>query len=209
MAWLSQFKLGRAGREITFDYNPASMTVSEQFIGPSYRDINGDLKKSIIKTYAPLVTINSSYLTIAQRNQLVSLMQIKDTFLSFIVRDTSDPFKMILEQNVSLSKTTVQIQNTSITHLCLELYNNGFVGIVTIEGVWDNYSMTGTNYYTGGSFDDSNRTITLGTPFASNKTICYITYAYTGWLVQIKSIPWTIKGGWIDRLQYDFELEGV
>ena len=56
---------------------------------------------------------------------------------------------------------------------------------------------TGTNYYTGGSYDDASYTITLGTPLPTSSP-CYVTYSYTGWLVSMSEIGAQFVGGQVD-----------
>jgi len=48
--------------------------------------------------------------------------------------------------------------------------------ITEITGVWDNPGKTGTNYFTGGSFNDETGVITLGTPLTS--AVPYTDYKY-------------------------------
>jgi hypothetical protein len=45
-----------------------------------------------------------------------------------------------------------------------------------VVGVWDNVGKTGTNYYTGGSFDGPTGVITLGTPLTDPNA--YVEYSY-------------------------------
>lgn len=52
--------------------------------------------------------------------------------------------------------------------------------ITSVVGVWDNPAKTGTNYYTGGSFNDSTGIITLGTPLPGSD-------AYADYKYQIKN----------------------
>ena len=49
--------------------------------------------------------------------------------------------------------------------------------ITEITGVWDNPGKTGTNYFTGGSFNEDTGIVTLGTPFTG--VIPYTDYKYT------------------------------
>ena len=67
-----------------------------------------------------------------------------------------------LELPTILSSTSVQVVHKPV--------------ITAIVGVWDNPSKTGTNYYTGGSFDDTTGIITLGTPLPAG--LAYADYRY-------------------------------
>lgn len=56
-------------------------------------------------------------------------------------------------------------ESTKIDNNTVEVLH--FPIVTTVVGVWDNVSKTGTNYYTGGSFDGSTGRITLGTPLTA------------------------------------------
>ena len=67
-----------------------------------------------------------------------------------------------LEMPTILSSTSVKVTHKPI--------------ITAVVGVWDNPSKTGTNYYTGGSFDDTTGIITLGTPLVGSSA--FVDYRY-------------------------------
>lgn len=48
--------------------------------------------------------------------------------------------------------------------------------VLSVAGVWDNIGKTGTNYYTGGSFNSDTGVITLGTPITASTP--YVQYTY-------------------------------
>lgn len=204
--WLSQFKLGRPGYEFLFSANPESIDITEAPVAAERRNLAGDLKRSVLKTSAPVVRIASSYLTKGDRDTLASLVGVTDTFLSF---QTRDDWAMLLEQNTPSTVSTVVIQNTSASRLAAALVAAGFSSSITITGVFDNPSGTGTNYFTGGSYAAATRTVTLGTPLSGTTSPCYVSYTYTGWLMTIRQLHHVGKGGWVDRFQYDFELAGA
>lgn len=220
MGWQT-FKLGRPGYEYDFDVNPSAMQIDEQPISILQRNLAGDLKKSILKTSAPIIRINSNYLMVAQRNQFASLAGISDTFLSFITRDD---WQVIAEKNTPISLTQVKIQNNSATKLSAALVAAGFTGIITINSVAQIPNVTagpvfggggfgeggfsGPDFFTGGSYDDLTKTITLGTTLSSLNPV-YVSYTYKGWLVNMDKLSHAIQGGWIDRFTYDFQLTGA
>ena len=206
MAWLSPFKLGRPGYEISFDLNPAAMDLDEGPIDAVYRNVAGDLKRSIIKASAPTIRIQSNYLLKAQRDQFAALTAVDDTFLSFLTRDD---WAVLLERNLPLTTNTVQVRNSSATKLDQALLAVPTTGHITITGVFDNPAGTGTNYYSGGSYDGASRTITLGTPLGGTTNPCYVSYTYKGWLVAMRRLPQRFAGGWVDRSTYDIELVGA
>jgi hypothetical protein len=197
------------------------MAIEEMPIVALRRNIAADLKKSVLKTSAPTIKINSNYLQINQRNQFASLPGIQDTFLSFITRDDWQVFS---EKNVPISTTQVLIQNTSATKLSAALVAAGFPGIITINSVaqvpnvvagpvfggggFGEGGFSGPDFFAGGSYDDLTRTVTLGTTLPGLNPI-YISYTYQGWLVNMESLSHAIRGGWLDRFTYDFSLTGA
>jgi len=206
MPWLNQFLLGRPGFEYAFDINPEALDIVEQPIDVITRNVAGHLKRSIIKTSAVSIKLSLSFLLKTQRDQFASLAGISDTFLSF---KTRDDWKMLAEYNIPASTTSVIIQQTSATKLSQALVAAGAAASITIDGVFLNPAGTGTNYWTGGSYNSSTFTITLGTPLPIATPAVFVSYTYTGWLVMMKSLSHKIQGGWVDRFQYDFELTGA
>ena len=97
--------------------------------------------------------------------------------------------------------TTVTLQENSATLLSAVLVAASAAGSITVTGVFDNALLTGTNYYTGGSYDDATRTIALGTPLPPD-SLCYVTYIYTGWLVSMEKMNFLATGGWCDVTQF-------
>ena len=206
MPWLNQFLLGRPGFEYAFDINPEALDIVEQPIDVITRNVAGHLKRSIIKTSAVSIKLSSSFLLKTQRDQFASLAGISDTFLSF---KTRDDWKMLFERNLPVDANTVLVQQTSATKLSQALVAAGAAASITIDGVFLNPAGTGTNYFTGGSYNSANFTITLGTTLPTSTAPVFVNYTYTGWLVMMKSLNHKIQGGWVDRFQYDFELTGA
>lgn len=204
MAWI-QFKLGRPGAELTFGLNPSAFHVDDGNIIVRQRNIEGDLKKSIVKKFVPSIQLNSNYFTKAERDAFVSLLNIDDTMLSF---QTRDDWQVLKAKHIATTTTAVKISNSSITKLDEALIAAGAAGQVTINGVYDNPAGTGTNYYTGGSYAGATRTITLGTPVVAG-AVLYVDYTHKGWLVDIENLSYGAEGGWVDRFTYDFQLIGA
>lgn len=204
-SWLSPFLLGRPGYELSFDVNPASLSLDEGQIAAFDRTLAGIGKKWVFNTYIPTIKISSDWFPIATRNQFVSLLSVTDTFLSF---QTRDDWQMQLEINPILSASTVSVQTNSATRLSAALVAAGFSSVVTIVGVFDNPAGTGTNYFTGGSYNDQSYVVTLGTNFATQQ-YAYVTYTYKGWLVDLQKVSTKAMGGKSDLLSYDYQLVGV
>lgn len=222
MAWLAQFLLGRPGYEYQFDVNPEGMAIDEAGLTILHRNLAGDLKKSVLKTSMPTIKVSSSYLTLDQRNQFASLVGIQDTFLSF---QTRDDWQVFSERNLPTDTSHVTIQNNSATRLSAALVAAGFTGIITIDSVsavpsavagplfggggFGDEGFSGPDYFAGGSYDDATRVVTLGTSLASASEYVFVTYTYTGWLVNLEALTHQVKGGWVDRFIYDFQLTGA
>ena len=220
--FLDQFLLGRPGSEYEFEYNSEAMAIDEMPIASLQRNLAGDLKKSVLKNSAPVIRLNSNYLSLTQRNQFASLVGIADSFLSF---QTSTDWQMFSERNRVTDLSHVTIQNNSATKLSQQLVEGGFDGIITITGVsqvpnvvagpvfggggFGEGGFSGPDFFTGGSYDDLTRVVTLGTTLPVGTEYVYVSYTYTGWLVNMERLSHSIQGGWIDRFRYDFQLTGV
>lgn len=207
MAW-TNFKLGRPGSEYEFSVidNPQAMSIKESNVRVLQANIEGDLKKSTIKLYVPTIQMNSNYLPFDERNKLASLLNITDSFLSFLSRDD---YSVINEKALPVDVNTVDIANSSILRLEKALLAAAASGHITITGVFDNLAGTGANYYTSGSFDGTTGRITLGTPLSTADDPVYITYTYKGWLVEIDDFNNDISGGRVDLFSYDIILRGA
>lgn len=222
MSWISQFLFGRPGYEYQFDVNPEGMSIDEQALTVMHRNLAGDLKKSVLKNSMPTIRINSSYLTLTQRNQFASLVGVQDTFLSF---QTRDDWQMLSERNLPTDTTHVTIQNNSATRLSAALVAAGFSGIITINSVgtvpaavagplfggggFGDGGFSGPDYFLGGSYNDATRVVTLGTSLPSASQYVYVSYTYKGWLVNLENLSHQVQGGWMDRFMYDFQLTGA
>lgn len=219
MAWLSSFLLGRPGQEFEFEVNPAAMDIEETGIVVLQRNLAGDLKKSTLRASAPIIRISSNYLTLLQRNQFNSLVEVSDTFLSF---QTRDDWQQIGALATILSSTEVQLASSSALRLSTVLVDAGFASIITIDSV--SYSILtdegfGNLPFGDGPFgdfdpgtityDDLTRIITISNPLPDLTIPVYVNYTYKGWLVNMDRFAHSAQGGWLDRFKYDFTLTGA
>lgn len=218
MAWLDGFLLGRPGFEYEFTVNPEAITIEDVSINVKQRMLNGVLKKSILNPSMPLIKISSKYLTVAQRNQLSSLTMIDDTFLSF---QTRDDWQVLALRVVPASLTQVILPPMSCLRLSKLLVDGGFSSIITIgtvdevpnpasmnlydEGGYGEGGYSGSEHYSGGSYNDSTYTITLGVPLTSLSPV-YVNFTYKGWLVDAEKFSHSSNGNNIDWFAYDFQL---
>ncbi len=183
--WLSAFKLGRPQNELTFDLNPAAIEIREAQVYARQRTISGHLYKRVFRTSFPTISLESSYFSLTQRNAMASLLAITDTMLSFKLRDGD--FQTVLEICYPTGATTLPIRENSAVLLSEAIVAAGGSSCITINGVYDNAAGTGTNYYTGGSYDDASFVIAPGTPLLTSNAH-YVTYSYGGWLVEISVV---------------------
>lgn len=221
MAWLSQFLLGRPGAEYLFEVNPAAMDIEEVGVVIRQANIAGDLKKSTIKASAPIIRVNSNYLTLAQRNKFASLVSVSDTFLSF---QTRDDWQQTDERVTIIDATHLRLQNSSATRLSAVLVGLGLPSVITIQTPF-NIGFAGTGFGDGGfgfggfdgapfdpgaiTYDDVTRIITMSNPLADLSRLVFVTYTYKGWLVDMERLGHKAQGGWLDRFTYDFQLMGA
>jgi hypothetical protein len=203
--WLTSFLLGRPGFEVALDLRPEAISIAPAPVAAIHTNLAGDLRKSVLKADAPVVRINSNYLSVAQINQLASMAGWNDTFLSLRVRDD---LQRVLDYALPLTTATLQLPNSSATRLGAALVAAGFASSLTIVGVYTTKDGSGTNYFTGGAYADATRTITLGTPLPNATQPVYLTYSYTGWLVNLKTADHNAARGQ-DGFAYSFTLEGA
>lgn len=206
MAWAS-FQLGRPGYEYNFTANPEEFNPTFERLSSDQRNLVGDLKERVLRTFLPTVSIKTAWFPKSpDLDNFMGLLSITDTFLSF---KTRSDWNMVLEPNLAASTTTIQIQNSSITKLSAALVAGSFAGSITINGVFAVPNGSGTNYYSGGgSYADATRTITLGSSVTSGQQL-YVSYTFTGWMVRLKKLSSPISGGRVDLFNADYTLEGV
>jgi len=211
MSW-QPFLLGRPGYEYTFSAPPDAFTGDWTRLSSDQRNLAGNLKERVVKTWLPTVTLKSDWFPFAtDLLNIYSLLSVTDTFLSFITRND---WAILLEPNIATSVSTVAIQNTPAALLSAAYAVGGYgstptKGTISITGVWTSPAGTGTNYYTGGSYLDSTNTITLGTNLPAAAQV-YVSYTFPGWMVRMKKLTTQITGGRIDLFQLgDLQLDGV
>ena len=206
--WISQFLLGRPGNELTFNINPNAIDIRAAQIAAKKRTLSGHLRKWVFRTSFPTITLESDFFRFQDLNAMQSLLAVADTMLSFKVRDGD--LQTVMEICYQTDALTVPIRENSAVLLSAALVAAGAPGSITINGVYDNPAGTGTNYYTGGSYDDASCTITLGTPLIVATTPVYVTYSYSGYLVEMSEIGAQFIGGQVDLGKISgWQLQGV
>ena len=220
MSWKTPFILGRPGAEYSFEINPEAMAIDEAGVVVLQRNLNGDLKKSTLKINTPSIKINSSFLSFQQRNQFNSLIGVADTFLSFQTRTDWTQYNDLAQV---IDTTHFKLTNSSALRLSKALVQLGFSSIITITGIsispangaaweqgaWGAFPWMGT--YNPGTitYNDLTYIVTVQNPIPDLTYAVFITYTYTGWLVNMQKMNSQYQGGWLDRAKYDFQLEGA
>lgn len=223
MAWVS-FIFGRPGSEYTFEVPPEAMEITPNSIRSLQRNVRGNLKSSMLRSDVPSIKINSSYLTLAQRNQFASLMGVGDSFLSFICRND---WQMTNDLVSIIDLTHLQLSDNSALALSAAYVQLGLSSLITINGLLatGTGAAFGTGTFGGGvfgigsggstfnpgslSYNDATRIITMTNALPSANLSVYATYTYPGWLVEMDSMNHKSQGGWIDRFTYDISLIGA
>ncbi len=166
MAWLTAFKLGKAGSEKTFDNNPSEVTFDDVPIENTERNLAGNLKKSFVKMGCR-IALKYPNCTTDEMNKLYSIKNAYSYFKRLLVNDA---FAITDEERTSLDKSTVLLVPSSRAG-------------ITIDGVWlaTDPTHAGTNYYTGGSFGEEDKAVTLGTLLPYDNIDVLVSYKYQGW----------------------------
>ena len=219
------FRFYLEGQEASSEVRaPEGMSISPSPIKSLQRNIAGDYKKSVLKTDCPKIKINSSFLTLPQRNQFASLMGVSDTFLSFICRND---WQQVNDLGSIIDVNHIQLNNNSALKLSQTYVLNGLASVITITtpftiAVNPAYGLGpyGAGPYGIGSggytfdpgaitYNDLTMIITTTNPLPSLNLSVFITYTYPGWLVEPESMDIKYKGGWIDRGTLRYLFNGV
>lgn len=222
MGWIS-FKLGRPGAEYTFEVPPEAMSVDPRPITSLQRNLAGGLRKATMSAMAPIIKLNSSFLSLEQRNQFATLMGVADTFLSFQCRDD---WQQVRELVGVVDSRHFLLSPNSALRLSQALVQQSFDSIITpvsLEVTGANQApWTPGNYgafpWGGGppgfdpgimTYDDLTYTLEIANPIPDLTAAIYLTYTYTGWLVDLQQMNTRYQGGWLDRATYDIQLVGA
>lgn len=219
--WTS-FLLGRPGQEYTFEVPPQAMTIDPNAITSVQRNLAGGLRKATLSVMAPLIKVNSNFLSLAQRNQFASLLGVADTFLSFRCRDD---WQQVNDLVSVVDSTHFILSSNSALRLSQNLVQLGFSSVITINsmlvtgsmggawggGAWGAFPWGGGPNFDPGpiTYNDLTFTITTTNPIPDLTAAVYFTYTYTGWLVDMEKMNTKYQGGWLDRATYDFQLTGA
>ena len=193
--WLSSFLLGRPGAELSFTINPSQVDIEESQIAAEDRVLSGRLRKWVFRTSVPTITLQSDFFSFADFCAMKSLLAVTDTMLSFRIRNGD--ITTTAEICYPSGATSLPIRENSQVLLSAALVAAGGASVIVISAIYDNPAGTGTNYWTGGSYDDASYVITPGTPLPTASPY-YVSYAYPGYLVSMSAIKAQFLGGQID-----------
>lgn len=223
MAWVS-FLFGRPGSEYTFEVPPEGMSISPMALKSLQRNLIGDYRKSVLKTDVPSIKINSSFLSLTQRNQFVSLMGVADTFLSFICRND---WQVVNDLAGVIDVNHLQLSNNSALKLSQAYVQLGLASLITFITPFNTSSIPAFGLGAfgagpfgigigGGTFDpgtitynDLTMVLAMSNPLPSTNVGVFISYTYPGWLVELESIETKYQGGWVDRATWQATLTGA
>ncbi len=195
MSWLSTFLLGRIGQELPLALQIVDINKNFRNAEMDQRNISGDYKRSLIKVGIPVIQVQFANATNDAISRLQGMRNRREV-LNF--KDRND------------SGVRDQIE-TSVTDMSVFLTNTGVSG-VTIVGVFlsSDYTKAGTNYFTGGSYNDSTREITLGSALPDDETEVIVDYNYTGHRVVVTALDvHPHQGSYKDFWLGTFELTGA
>jgi hypothetical protein len=162
--------LGSTDTGYTFNYTTGVITFGNGSEGKIPTNL-ADIKI----TYVPNL---NTYGKDIYDNQWISVKSDGVTANEIHIGDTTP------EEATKLTDDTVQVLHYPI--------------VTEIVGVWDNDSKTGTNYYTGGSFDADTGVITLGSSMVA--TTPYVEYKY-----QIKDDEESVYTSLGDDVTHEFD----
>lgn len=165
MSWFPIFRLGLLGGEIDFPCRVSDVTIDEGNVEVTQRNLAGAALKSYLRQNVPTITLTMTFLP----DSLVPVLRAFQSslkVLNFIYNKTM-AVKYLMA--TSASTTSIVIPPMSAT------------GVV-ITGVFlqTDYTQSGTNYFSGGSYDSSTGTITLGSALPGANTDVWVNYTFTG-----------------------------
>lgn len=195
MSFKTSFALGLAGSEMPLPMKVLAISREHKNVEAQNVTAAGDLRRSIIKVEVPLITMQAAAVPQATMARLRGFRH-SQALLNFLAEDSIS----ITDQICTASgASTVVLPNMSASG-------------VTIAGVYlaTDVNRTGTNYFSGGSYDAPSRTITLGTPLPAENSQVVVDYAFTGHTVLLTRLLETPhQGQFVNLWQAMLELTGA
>lgn len=190
------------------DLPPEAVSIDDGPIADRKRNLAGALIKTTVSPNVPTIQMNSSMLSVDQGNILATLANIDDTFLSLKVRD-NDLAVRLYRLIPTPTEFRLYLPPSSITRLDKALDDASQPTLIEISGIFATPDEGGTNLFDGGStYDPQTREIVLNTPLGSDDDV-FVSFTYSGWLVDMQSFPRTAKGGYVDIFDFDVQFVGA
>lgn len=192
MPWIlppNGFRFGIVGKESLFNSGPIQFDWFDKPYGSDARNLDQTLYTHVIKVIPQIDIVYK--LTDYDDYELLHRVQNNLGSSKQLLFDS--PFYIREELRLSSSKRKVSLIASSR------------VGI-TIAGVWLESAPGGTNYWTGGTFDETKKEVSLGTDLPANNTDVTVDYSYQGWAVDIKDLK---PSNTNEPYQITLSLEGV
>lgn len=138
MAWLNNFKLGRAGYESVFALNPAAMNYEPRSITDFGRGLDGSGIDITLSPNRPAIQIDGGYINPAQQNQFLSLLHVTYEPLVFEPTDydANQVFEVWQERLVASNTTQLPIPESSFTRAARAKQLNGSTAVIRPVGLW-------------------------------------------------------------------------
>jgi len=194
MSWYKTFKLGAIGGELEIPMQTIALAFDYRQVEQMQRNIAGDNKRTLLKVNVPIIIIQGARMPLATFKRLLGFYQSKIS-LNFM---TNDALGVTDQSEISRDASTVYLTNTGVTGIIIR-------GVYLLADVY----RTGTNYYTGGSFNESLLKITLGTPVPNSNESVWVDYDFTGNRVYVTRFnPFPHVGQYQDFWQVNIELTG-
>lgn len=170
MSWFPVFKLGPLGLEVGLRMQVAAVMSSMKNVEQIAENILGDKRRTILKMNVPQIAISFTAMPNETFYKIEGFRQSLDVMNLLM----SDAFKVRYQFLTAASTTLVILPNTSATG-------------ITIDGVFlrSDTNRTGTNYFSGGSFDPATFKITLGSALPSANEPIFVDYSFTGHKVMV------------------------
>lgn len=192
--WQTTIKLGRVKKELSFDAIDGPSRFG-QSIGAEERVVKnaaGERFRRIFRRQSADFAVRlSPPVSDSVKLQLESMRLIVDEPLSFIF---ADDWTMFSDRYTLITTTTLKLSNSPYTRLGKahkEAPGGLDTDIINIDGVFTTYDVagdqSGTNFFTGGSYDAITRIITLGngSPGPIGQQV-FVNWKYKGALVFLR-----------------------
>ena len=196
--WLSYWQIGEDKTDLTsMGTMKTSFSVNHEEVKKQSRDVQGNLKKISLDKTVDTIRVNCSNMTQQVCDQLEYVLLNARAMIYLKAFDAGRTDK---QNRVSTSLTTVKMVKTSRR-------------FISISSVVLASAPSGTNYFTGGSYDEDTYILNLGTSLpaggGANQEVI-VTYTYKGWkgAVTVDNITMATRKE-AEVFNLSFSMEGI